>query len=80
MRLYRIHLERASHSVLLVDLIEHLLECGDTLFREVVDVGDASARDQRDLQFPEPIQRCRVGDGEGLENPRWVDWARCHAC
>ena len=78
MCLYRIHLEGASLSILLVGLVEHLLECVYALRRDVVDVGDVSARDQRDLQFPEPIQRCRVGNGEGLENTWRVDWARRH--
>ena len=44
----------------------------------MVDVGDALARDQGDFQISKPVQRCRVGNSEGLENTWWVDWASRH--
>jgi len=47
----------------------------DTLFREVVDVGDASARDECYLQVTQPIERRGVGDGDRLENTRRVAWS-----
>jgi len=72
-----VHLETTSLAVLLVDLVEHLLEVLDALVGEVVDVGDTPARYQSDLQFSEPIQRCRVWNGDCLENSWRVD--RRHA-
>jgi len=69
------HFEVAPPPILLIDLVEHLLEVLDTLLREVVDVGDATTGYQGDLQIPKPIERCRVGDGDGLENSWWVDRA-----
>ena len=69
------HLLELLVPIVLISLVEHLLEMLDSLVGEVVDVGEAPARDESDLQIAQPIQRCRVWDGESLENTWWVAWS-----